>query len=190
MINERWALPTWQRIKISVNAVTLLPFRFVLFIVFLLLAMTFSLISTFGLTKKALATKPLSALRLLLRKPVSWCFRGVLWSLGFIWITKTGKKASTAEAPVKVAAPHISMFEPIAFMCLDLGIFVAEVSNFKSGPLLWLVQCMQPLLFDRFDPGMYDILDSKLPIVDSLHIYSHLFLQYLSVTTAMWERSI
>jgi hypothetical protein len=47
------------------------------------------------------------------------------------------------------------MFEPVAFMCLGLGMFVAEESNFTSGPILWLVRCMQPILFDRFNAGRF-----------------------------------
>ena len=66
-----------------------------------------------------------------------------------------GKMAPTSDAPVKVGAPHMSMIEPVAFMCVNLGMFVAEASNFQFGPLKWLVQCMQPILFDRFDPGTW-----------------------------------
>jgi len=154
LANETWALTLLQRIKISFTAVTLAPFRLLGFNLFILLAIVFSLLSTLGLSQKSLKTEPLSRVRLVLRQPVSWCFRGILFCLGFVYIRQKGRRASTAEAPVKVGAPHMSMIEPVAFMCMTLGMFVAEESNFASGPLKWLVQCMQPLLFDRFDAGM------------------------------------
>eukprot|EP00750_Incisomonas_marina_P027935 INCI6288.1.p1 GENE.INCI6288.1~~INCI6288.1.p1 ORF type:complete len:626 (+),score=124.89 INCI6288.1:101-1978(+) len=152
LTNETWALTVLQRVKISCTAVTLLPFRIILFVLALVLAVVFSLLATVGLSQKSLSNEPLSSARLFLRKPVGWCFRVVLFSLGFVWIRYRGKMAPTSDAPVKVGAPHMSMIEPVAFMCVNLGMFVAEASNFQFGPLKWLVQCMQPILFDRFDP--------------------------------------
>lgn len=78
--------------------------------------------------------------------------------------------ASTSEAPVKVGAPHMSMIEPVAFMCVNLGMFVAEASNFQFGPLKWLVQCMQPILFDRFDAGTLLRASQSSSSLPALHV--------------------
>ena len=89
-----------------------------------------------------------------MRIPVAWAFRAIMVAAGFWRVKYIGKKASTAEAPIKVGAPHLGFIEPVAFMCMNLGMFIAEESNI-TGLVDWMTRCMQPILFDRFAKGRY-----------------------------------
>ncbi len=52
--------------------------------------------------------------------------RGLFFCMGFYWVTKKGKQASRAEAPILVVGPHSSYFDAFPFILMGAPSIVAK----------------------------------------------------------------
>ncbi|KAG1943139.1 lysophosphatidylcholine acyltransferase [Pimephales promelas] len=89
--------------------------------------------------------------RFLHKKVMTFLGQMYFFGMGFRVVVK-GKKASSAEAPILVVAPHSSFFDAIA--CIEAGL-PSSVSRSESleAPIFGrFLRCVQPVLVSRKDP--------------------------------------
>lgn len=88
------------------------------------------------------------------------CHNGVLglsrllfFLLGFLRIRVRGQRASRLEAPVLVAAPHSTFFDPIVLLPCDLPKVVSRAENLSVPVIGALLRFNQAILVSRHDPA-------------------------------------
>ncbi|XP_057400745.1 lysophospholipid acyltransferase LPCAT4 isoform X2 [Balaenoptera acutorostrata] len=88
------------------------------------------------------------------------CHNGVLglsrllfFLLGFLRIRVRGQRASRLQAPVLVAAPHSTFFDPIVLLPCDLPKVVSRAENLSVPVIGALLRFNQAILVSRHDPA-------------------------------------
>ncbi|KAM7156269.1 lysophospholipid acyltransferase LPCAT4 isoform 1-T1 [Molossus nigricans] len=88
------------------------------------------------------------------------CHNGVLglsrllfFLLGFLRIRVRGQQASRLQAPVLVAAPHSTFFDPIVLLPCDLPKVVSRAENLSVPVIGALLRFNQAILVSRHDPA-------------------------------------
>ncbi|KAF5925596.1 hypothetical protein HPG69_002043 [Diceros bicornis minor] len=131
----------------------LAPIRVLLAFIVLFLLWPFAWLQVAGLTEEQLQ-EPITGWR----KTV--CHNGVLglsrllfFLLGFLRIRVRGQRASRLEAPVLVAAPHSTFFDPIVLLPCDLPKVVSRAENLSVPVIGALLRFNQAILVSRHDPA-------------------------------------
>ncbi|KAL6089266.1 hypothetical protein STEG23_036622, partial [Scotinomys teguina] len=139
--------------KFCLLGVLLAPIRVLLAFVVLFLLWPFAWLQVAGLTEEQLQ-EPITGWR----KTV--CHNGVLglsrllfFLLGFLRIRVRGQRASRLEAPVLVAAPHSTFFDPIVLLPCDLPKVVSRAENLSVPVIGALLRFNQAILVSRHDPA-------------------------------------
>lgn len=87
-MNFTWAIPRMERIKCALLGPVLIPPRLVLLFVSLFGAYGFGKLSTIG----AELERPLPRWRIELQRPMKFFARGIMFALGYHWVSVKGKK--------------------------------------------------------------------------------------------------
>ncbi|ELK05584.1 lysophospholipid acyltransferase LPCAT4 isoform X1 [Pteropus alecto] len=142
-----------QRVKFCLLGALLAPIRVLLAFIVLFLLWPFAWLQVAGLTEEQLQ-EPLTGWR----KTV--CHNGVLglsrvlfFLLGFLRIRVRGQRASRLQAPVLVAAPHSTFFDPIVLLPCDLPKVVSRAENLSVPVIGALLRFNQAILVSRHDPA-------------------------------------
>ncbi|XP_029780911.1 lysophosphatidylcholine acyltransferase 2 isoform X2 [Suricata suricatta] len=139
-----------SRLQIFFLGIILLPIRVLLVALIILLAWPFAAISTACCPEKL--THPITGWRRKMTQPVlKFLGQAMFFSMGFI-VTVKGKVASTAEAPIFVAAPHSTFFDGIACVVSGLPSMVSRCENAQVPLIGRLLRAVQPVLVSRVDP--------------------------------------
>ncbi|XP_021100163.1 lysophospholipid acyltransferase LPCAT4 isoform X2 [Heterocephalus glaber] len=142
-----------QQVKFCLLGVLLAPIRVLLAFIILFLLWPFAWLQVAGLTEEQLQ-EPITGWR----KTV--CHNGVLglsrllfFLLGFLRIRVRGQRASRLQAPVLVAAPHSTFFDPIVLLPCDLPKVVSRAENLSVPVIGALLRFNQAILVSRNDPA-------------------------------------
>ncbi|XP_074091102.1 lysophospholipid acyltransferase LPCAT4 [Macrotis lagotis] len=142
-----------QRVKFCLLGALLAPIRVLLAFLVLFLLWPFAWLQVAGLSEEQLQ-EPITGWR----KTV--CHSGVLglsrllfFLLGFLRIRVRGQRASCLEAPVLVAAPHSTFFDPIVLLPCDLPKVVSRAENLSVPVIGALLRFNQAILVSRHDPA-------------------------------------
>jgi lysophosphatidylcholine acyltransferase / lyso-PAF acetyltransferase len=140
-----------DKLKIGLNAVILLPIRFIFFVILLSVAASIGFVITLGKTKEELNTKPLTGWRRKMRGVLRFLGRALAFVFGFHKIKKNGIRATRDEATIFVAAPHTSFFDAWVFFILGLPSGVSKAENADIPIIGHLVKAAQMILVGRDD---------------------------------------
>ncbi|PNI20056.1 LPCAT4 isoform 5 [Pan troglodytes] len=142
-----------QRVKFCLLGALLAPIRVLLAFIVLFLLWPFAWLQVAGLSEEQLQ-EPITGWR----KTV--CHNGVLglsrllfFLLGFLRIRVRGQRASRLQAPVLVAAPHSTFFDPIVLLPCDLPKVVSRAENLSVPVIGALLRFNQAILVSRHDPA-------------------------------------
>uniref|UniRef100_A0A8D1FPA3 Lysophosphatidylcholine acyltransferase 4 n=1 Tax=Sus scrofa TaxID=9823 RepID=A0A8D1FPA3_PIG len=142
-----------QRVKFCLLGALLAPIRVLLAFIVLFLLWPFAWLQVAGLTEEQLQ-EPITGWR----KTV--CHNGVLglsrllfFLLGFLRIRVRGQRATRLQAPVLVAAPHSTFFDPIVLLPCDLPKVVSRAENLSVPVIGALLRFNQAILVSRHDPA-------------------------------------
>jgi len=141
-MNFTWAIPRLERIKCALFGPVLIPPRLLLLFVSLFGAYGFGKFSTIG----AKLDRPLPRWRIELQRPMKLFARGIMFALGYHWISVKGKKASPHEAPI-VVSNHCSFCEAIYLPGRLLSMAVSRRENAAIPIFGGLMQQGKPLEF-------------------------------------------
>ncbi|XP_028933134.1 lysophospholipid acyltransferase LPCAT4 [Ornithorhynchus anatinus] len=143
-----------QRIKFCLLGALLAPVRVLLAFLVLFLLWPFARLQVAGLSEEQLQREPVTGWRRTL------CHGGVLglsrllfFLLGFLRIRVRGRRASRLQAPVLVAAPHSTFFDPIVLLPCDLPKVVSRAENLSVPVIGALLRFNQAILVNRHDPA-------------------------------------
>ncbi|XP_025033298.1 lysophospholipid acyltransferase LPCAT4-like, partial [Python bivittatus] len=116
-------------LQFYVLGVILAPIRVALAFVVLFLIWPFALLQVVGLPEETLQ-EPCSGWRnTVSHGSVYWLSRLMFFLLGFMRIRVRGQRASRLQAPILVAAPHSTFFDPIILLPCDLPKVVSRTEN-------------------------------------------------------------
>ncbi|XP_004380639.1 lysophospholipid acyltransferase LPCAT4 [Trichechus manatus latirostris] len=142
-----------QRVKFCLLGALLAPIRVLLAFIVLFLLWPFAWLQVVGLTDEQLQ-EPVTGWR------KSVCHSGVLglgrllfFLLGFLRIRVRGQRASRLQAPVLVAAPHSTFFDPIVLLPCDLPKVVSRAENLSVPVIGALLRFNQAIFVSRHDPA-------------------------------------
>uniref|UniRef100_A0A8D1XZ91 Lysophosphatidylcholine acyltransferase 4 n=1 Tax=Sus scrofa TaxID=9823 RepID=A0A8D1XZ91_PIG len=145
------ARPSWA--LFCLLGALLAPIRVLLAFIVLFLLWPFAWLQVAGLTEEQLQ-EPITGWR----KTV--CHNGVLglsrllfFLLGFLRIRVRGQRATRLQAPVLVAAPHSTFFDPIVLLPCDLPKVVSRAENLSVPVIGALLRFNQAILVSRHDPA-------------------------------------
>jgi lysophosphatidylcholine acyltransferase/lyso-PAF acetyltransferase len=141
-----------QKIQIAIMSVTIMPVRFIMGVVCLMSAWLLARIGMIGL-KPGDELLPMTGWRRMMKVPVYFAGRAMLFSGGFHWFTIKGKPSTADVAPIIVSAPHTTFFDIGVMMAGGLPTCVARIEN-KQSPIIGAVLTfMQPIFISRDDPN-------------------------------------
>ncbi|KAH0626284.1 hypothetical protein JD844_001188 [Phrynosoma platyrhinos] len=133
--------------------VILAPIRVALAFVVLFLIWPFALLQVVGLPEETLQ-EPFSGWRnTVSHGSVYLLSRLMFFLLGFMRIRVRGQRASRLEAPILVAAPHSTFFDPIILLPCDLPKVVSRTENLHVPVIGALLRFNQAILVSRHDPA-------------------------------------
>ncbi|KAM7536458.1 hypothetical protein Aperf_G00000085433 [Anoplocephala perfoliata] len=136
-----------RKIQLLLFAISVFPIRLLFIIIFFLLTLLIGELATRG----ADLSRPFSGLRQHLLLPAFiFCGRALFFSGGFYWVSRHGRRASCAEAPILVFAPHSSFYDALVFLALGMPSVVGKVETAAS-PIGSFIKMTQPILVNRED---------------------------------------
>ncbi|XP_042330571.1 lysophospholipid acyltransferase LPCAT4 [Sceloporus undulatus] len=142
-----------QRAKFYVLGIILAPIRVALAFVVLFLIWPFALLQVVGLPEETLQ-EPFSGWRnTVSHGSVYLLSRLMFFLLGFMRIRVRGQMASRLEAPILVAAPHSTFFDPIILLPCDLPKVVSRTENLHVPVIGALLRFNQAILVSRHEPA-------------------------------------
>nr|XP_028557769.1 lysophospholipid acyltransferase LPCAT4 isoform X2 [Podarcis muralis] len=142
-----------QKVKFYVLGAVLAPIRVALAFVVLFLIWPFALLQVVGLPEETLQ-EPFSGWRnTVSHGSVYFLSRLMFFLLGFMRIRVRGQRASRLEAPILVAAPHSTFFDPIILLPCDLPKVVSRTENLHVPVIGALLRFNQAILVSRHDPA-------------------------------------
>jgi hypothetical protein len=152
-VNPTWRFSELERLRIAAMSVTLVPIRLTFVILLVLSASFVSFLITLGISRQNIQSVPLSKLRqLCVRWIVSPLVRLVLFALGFVYVPRRGRPASSAEAPI-VISNHISFVEPLLYVSIFSASPVGDTANLGAPVIGPIIRAFQLIGVDRKDPN-------------------------------------
>ncbi|XP_067132362.1 lysophosphatidylcholine acyltransferase isoform X2 [Centruroides vittatus] len=146
-------LTTYDKIKVVVMTVTVLPIRLLLMLILLSSAWFLAVVGLFGISKEDMKSKPMSGWRRYYLKPFICSVLRLMFLLGgWHWITIKGKQASAKEAPIITLAPHSSVFDVLPVILLGGPSVVAKAETEQTPFFGKLINYTQPVYVRRNDP--------------------------------------
>lgn len=153
-VNDTPKLTRYERLKLSVMSVTILPIRSLMVLGLLLGASGCATLLLLGAprAKRGQPALPLEPWRRKLMASTIKVFgRGILFACGFYYIKTTGRLAPAEEAPVFVPN-HLSFIDPIWAVAVCGCSAVSRASNFKLPIVGSIMRAIQCIGVDRNDP--------------------------------------
>ncbi|KAH1182107.1 hypothetical protein KIL84_009861 [Mauremys mutica] len=142
-----------QRAKFYLLGTVLAPLRVALAFVVLFLMWPFALLQVLHRSGEELK-EPLTDWRSSFsHSSVYLLSRLMFFLLGFMRIRVRGQRASRLEAPILVAAPHSTFFDPIILLPCDLPMVVSRTENLHVPVIGALLRFNQAILVSRHDPA-------------------------------------
>ncbi|XP_067420900.1 lysophospholipid acyltransferase LPCAT4 isoform X2 [Emydura macquarii macquarii] len=142
-----------QRAKFYLLGATLAPLRVALACVILCLIWPFALLQVLGRSEEELK-EPLTGWRSSVsRCSVYFLSRLLFFLLGFLQIRVRGRQAARLEAPILVAAPHSTFFDPIIVLPCDFPTVVSRTENLHVPVIGALLRFNQAILVSRHNPA-------------------------------------
>lgn len=132
-------LTVYDGFKIFVLGLILLPLRWLLIAIFLLIANLWAFIFSIGAEVDLKHPEKLAPWRVAIVLPVlSAIARSILFVMGFYWINVKGKPADSDKAPI-IVSNHIGYFEPFYYITAGY----AHVAKFEAvNKWFWRVPCV------------------------------------------------
>lgn len=146
-------LSTYDRIKVYILTVVLMPLRLVIVFVCLLIAYLLAYIGTIGLSQEDLNQKPMKGWRRQLRTVICWWMQNMFFNIGFYRVTIKGVRASEKEAPILALAPHSSFHDAFPVVLLTAPSLVVKADTQKIPFFAKLINYTQPVYVWREDPN-------------------------------------
>ncbi|XP_072314925.1 lysophospholipid acyltransferase LPCAT4 [Eucyclogobius newberryi] len=141
-----------QRIKGVILGSVLFPLRMFLSALCFLVMWPVARLRLAGLSEEE-RTRPVRGWRQWLLHPVMWTLsRAAFLCLGFFWVRVKGRRASTREAPVLVAAPHSGFLDMLSLLPTQLPTVVSRSENTSLPVVGALLEYNQSVLVSRKDP--------------------------------------
>ncbi|XP_027725878.1 lysophospholipid acyltransferase LPCAT4 isoform X2 [Vombatus ursinus] len=142
-----------QRVKFCLLGALLAPIRVLLAFLVLFLLWPFAWLQVAGLTEEQLQEPITRWRKTICHSGVLGLSRLLFFLLGFLRIRVRGHRASCLEAPVLVAAPHSTFFDPIVLLPCDLPKVVSRAENLSVPVIGALLRFNQAILVSRHDPA-------------------------------------
>ncbi|KAM9329851.1 lysophospholipid acyltransferase LPCAT4 [Gastrophryne carolinensis] len=142
----------WQKLRFYVLGPILFPLRFLLAAIFLFLMWPIASLRVAGMSEEELS-RSIRNRRTILHHLIYVLSRTMFFMCGFHWITIRGRRASSAEAPLLVVAPHSTFFDPIVTVVCDLPSVVSRVENLNIPVIGALLRFNQSIMVSRHDPA-------------------------------------
>ncbi|XP_029437020.1 lysophospholipid acyltransferase LPCAT4 [Rhinatrema bivittatum] len=150
-IHELHLRGVWQHLKFYVLGVLLFPLRIFLATFFLFLTWPFAVLRVVGLTEEELR-EPITHRRRFFHHMIHVLSRLMFFFSGFYRIKIKGRRASSLEAPILLAAPHSTFFDTLVLVPCDLPPVVSRVENLAIPVIGALLRFNQSILVSRHDP--------------------------------------
>lgn len=132
--NTTWMISSYERIKLSIAAVTVFPFRL------------FGVLGTFVMTYLAAKFFLTLGMQPSAKKSVTAGCRSILFFFGFHWITIRGVRSPGAGA---VVSNHCTFLDGLVWCAVAAPRIFAEESNFKHFMMRAFAQALEVVCFDR-----------------------------------------
>nr|XP_045012442.1 lysophospholipid acyltransferase LPCAT4 isoform X2 [Jaculus jaculus] len=142
-----------QRVKFCLLGALLAPIRVLLAFIVLFLLWPFAWLQVAGLTEEQLQEPITGWRKTVCHNAVLGLSRLLFFLLGFLRIRVRGQRASRLQAPVLVAAPHSTFFDPIVLLPCDLPKVVSRAENLSVPVIGALLRFNQAILVSRHDPA-------------------------------------
>jgi len=126
--NQTEVLKGWNKLRMYMPGLVLIPLRLTLVLLLLLLAALIGAICTFGVSKKQLRERPLRGWRRQGVALLPWIARAILFVVGYYWIPVKGKPASREAAPI-VVSNHAALTDAFLLMWTTGCCFVSRIEN-------------------------------------------------------------
>lgn len=140
-----------DKFKVAFCAVFFFPFRLIIIISLLIIAIIFAAIAIAGIPEEVLYKQPLKGWRKRLRNCIPYIGRLILFTAGFYYIKINGKRATRRDAPIIVAAPHSGYMDLVIAYSLDIPCCVSKIENSRLTIFGVLIRAMQPIFVMRED---------------------------------------
>ncbi|GAB6018453.1 Lysophosphatidylcholine acyltransferase 2 [Chamberlinius hualienensis] len=143
-------LDTYNKIKVAVLTVTILPVRILFALALLTLAWILGHIGLYGHSEE-FKHKPMTGWRKDLKVVICMLLRAMFFVAGFHWVNIKGKRVPVEEAPVLVLAPHSSLFDTLPVIMMGAPSLVIKVGAENSPFFGKLIEYTQPVYVCRED---------------------------------------
>ncbi|XP_075768093.1 lysophospholipid acyltransferase LPCAT4 isoform X2 [Pelodiscus sinensis] len=150
---HRLQLSGAQRAQFYLLGAVLAPLRVALAFLVLFLAWPFALLQVLGRPEAELKEPLVGWRSAVSHSSIYFLSRLMFFLLGFLRIRVRGQRASRLEAPILVAAPHSTFFDPIILLPCDLPIVVSRTENLHVPVIGALLRFNQAILVSRHDPA-------------------------------------
>lgn len=141
-----------QKVQVAVMTVTLVPVRLVLIAICLAIAWFFSFLCLLGRTEED-EQQPITGCRRSIRLVAFFFARVMFFVAGFHWVTVKGKRATPAEAPILVVAPHTSYFDSQVVVDLVQVSVISRMETLNLPVFGTMTKLTQPVFVSREDPS-------------------------------------
>ncbi|CAL4203919.1 unnamed protein product, partial [Meganyctiphanes norvegica] len=122
---------TYDKLKLVVMSVLVVPFRVLGICICLLVCYAFAFTGLYGLSREDYNAKPLSGWRRKIRWYMGLCGRWMMFCYAFQWMKIKGRRASRDEAPILVAGPHSTFFDCNAVFWSGVPCLVNRIENLQ-----------------------------------------------------------
>ncbi|XP_046639662.1 lysophosphatidylcholine acyltransferase-like isoform X1 [Daphnia pulicaria] len=145
-------MSVYDKIKVYILTVILLPLRLVAVFACLLIAYLLACIGTIGLSQEDLIHKPMTGWRRELRTVICWWMCKMFFNMGFYRVTIKGIRATEREAPILALAPHSSFSDAFPVVLLTAPSLVVKQEVQEVPFFAKLINYTQPVYVWREDP--------------------------------------
>ncbi|XP_043383138.1 lysophospholipid acyltransferase LPCAT4 isoform X2 [Chelonia mydas] len=142
-----------QRAKFYLLGTVLAPLRVALAFIVLFLIWPFALLQVLHRSEEELKEPLMDWRSSVSYSSVYLLSRLMFFLLGFMQIRVRGQRASRLEAPILVAAPHSTFFDPIILLPCDIPMVVSRTENLHVPVIGALLRFNQAILVSRHDPA-------------------------------------
>ncbi|CAM4551023.1 lysophospholipid acyltransferase LPCAT4 isoform X2 [Lepidochelys kempii] len=142
-----------QRAKFYLLGTVLAPLRVALAFIVLFLIWPFALLQVLHRSEEELKEPLMDWRSSISYSSVYLLSRLMFFLLGFMQIRVRGQRASRLEAPILVAAPHSTFFDPIILLPCDIPMVVSRTENLHVPVIGALLRFNQAILVSRHDPA-------------------------------------
>ncbi|TPP66681.1 PCAT1 [Fasciola gigantica] len=140
-----------NHLKMFILSVLLFPIRLIATGTFFIIALLLSHVMTKGLHKERYPKPDVSLKRRILLPFLVKLSRFVYFCGGIHWVRISGRRATSAEAPILVVAPHSSFLDSLVVVLMGMTSVVTMTQHADSF-IGSLIRVLQPVLVNRDDP--------------------------------------